>query len=191
MNLRRTTFVQFLILLAFWFALSGRWEPTFVAIGALSCGLITLLTHRIAGTTLRYDIDHLPVTRLPRAIARAAAFAAWMAGRIFLSSLQLAVIAVSPRMPLEPSVVRFRTDLRSPMARTVLANSISLVPGTLTVDVVDEVVTVHALAPNQVDELVSGRLQNKVAGLFLDDPQASVDPATIERSPETIDRAPE
>jgi multicomponent Na+:H+ antiporter subunit E len=187
MNLRRTTLVQFVVLLAFWFALSGRWEPTFIVIGVISCGLITLVTHRIAGTTLRYDIEHLPVVRLPRAVGRAAGYAAWIAGRIFISSFQLAVIALSPRMPLEPSIVRFRTDLRSPMARAVLANSISLVPGTLTVDVVDQVVTVHALAPNQVDDLVSGRLQNKVAGLFLDAPQASVDPATIER----VARAPD
>jgi multicomponent Na+:H+ antiporter subunit E len=103
-----------------------------------------------------------------------------MGWRILVASVQLAVIVLSPRMPLQPCTVRFRTSLTRPLARATLSNAISLVPGTLTVDIDGDLIVVHALSPHQLDDLVSGRLQNKVAAMFFEAPQSAVDPATIE-----------
>lgn len=181
MSVRRTTVVQFLVLFAFWITLSGRFEPLFLGLGVLTALVVTALTHEIAGTCLRSDIAHLPAARIPLAVVRGVGFAGWMAGRVFVSSLQLAAIAVSPRMPLEPCVLRFHTELRSPLARTVLANSISLVPGTLTVDIDGDLFVVHALAPSQAEDLIEGRMQNRVAAVFLEAAQPGVDPANLQR----------
>jgi multicomponent Na+:H+ antiporter subunit E len=184
-NLRRTTIVQVVVLSAFWFALSGRTDPLFVVTGLLTAVGVTAVTRRITGVCLRPDVDHLPLARVPVAVLRGVGFAVWMAGRILVASVQLTVIALSPRMPLDPCTVRFRTELRSPLARTTLTNSISLVPGTLTVDIRDDLIVVHALAPNQVEDLVSGRLQNRVAAVFLEEPQPGVDPTAIVREAES------
>ena len=178
-EIRRTTVVQAVILFAFWLALSGRFEPLFVVMGLITAIAVTAVTHRITGRALRPDGDHLPIGSLPPALLRGVGFAVWMGGRILVASVQLAVIALSPRMPLDPCTLRFRTQLRRPIARATLANAISLVPGTLTVDIDGDVFTVHALAPNQVDDLISGRLQNKIAAVFLEDEQPPVDPSTI------------
>ena len=179
-NVHRTTVVQALVLFGFWLALSQRADPLFIVMGAITAMAVTIVTHRIAGACLRHDVGHLPVGQIPLALVRAITFAAWMAGRILLASVQLAAIALSRNMPLDPCVVRFTTELRRPIARATLANSISLVPGTLTVDIEGNELTVHALNPAQVEDIVSGRLQNKVARLFLEEEQPSLDPATIE-----------
>lgn len=182
-RIRRTTLVQAAVLLAFWFALSGRTDPLFVVTGVLTVVIVTLVTSPITAECLRPDADHVRIARLPVALVRAVAFAGWMAGRIFVASLQLAKIALSPRLPLDPCWVRFHTELRTPLARTVLTNAITLVPGTLTVDIEGDDILVHALSPNQITDLVSGILQNKVAALFLEDAQPALDPNLIHRGP--------
>lgn len=52
---------------------------------------------------------------------------------------------LSPKFKNEPVIVQFRTDLKSKMARVLLANSITLTPGTITVSLEDDVYTVHCL----------------------------------------------
>lgn len=178
---RRTTMVQAVVLFAFWFALSGRTDPLFLVTGALTAVGVTAITTRITAVCLRPDADHVPIHRIPLALVRAVAFMFWMAGRILVASVQLARIVLSPSMPLDPCSVRFHTDLRSPLARTTLTNSISLVPGTLTVDIEGSEILVHALSPHQVDDLVTGRLQNKIAGIFLEGPQPALDASLIRR----------
>lgn len=176
----RTTLVKFVALLAFWFALSGRTDALFVVFGVVTAAVVTLVTRRITSSSLQPDGDRLALAQIPLAFVRALSFAVWMAGRILVASVQLAVIALSPRMPLEPCTIRFRTDLHRPLARTTLANAISLVPGTLTVDIDGAEIVVHALSPHQVEDLVSGRLQNKVAAVFLEAPQPAIHPDAIE-----------
>lgn len=179
MTRRRILVVQFVVLTGFWFALSGRTDPLFVVSGLATAAAVTALTHRITRSYLPAEYRPRRLRQLPSAAIRAIGFGVWMAGRILVASVQLASIALSPRMPLAPCTVRFRTELRRPLARTTLANAISLVPGTLTVDIDGDEILVHALSPRQVDDLVSGRLQNKVAALFLEAPQPAVDRAAI------------
>jgi len=59
------------------------------------------------------------------------------------SNLRLAVIVLSPSLPIKPGIVKVRTRLKSRMGRLMLANSITLTPGTLTVEVKDEWLYVH------------------------------------------------
>jgi multicomponent Na+:H+ antiporter subunit E len=180
-GIRRTTVLQVLVLFAFWLALSGRFEPLFLVTGLATAIVVTAMTRRLAAEGLRTDADHVPWRLVPMAVLRGVWFAMWMASRILVASVQLAVIALSPTMPLDPCTVRVRTQLRRPLARTTLANAISLVPGTLTVDIDGDEIVVHALSPSQVSDLTSGRLQNKVAAVFLEDPQPALDPGLVER----------
>jgi multicomponent Na+:H+ antiporter subunit E len=54
---------------------------------------------------------------------------------------------LDPRLPVDPVVVRFKTRLTSDLAVTAFANSITLTPGTVTVDVEEREFVVHALTP--------------------------------------------
>jgi multicomponent Na+:H+ antiporter subunit E len=181
MTSRRVLVFEFLGLSAFWIVLSGRTDPVFLAMGFVTTAAVTALTSRVVTGALATDKSPMPIRKVPLVAARTIAFVVWMAGRMLVSSLQIGRIAVSPQMALDPCEVRFRTPLRSPLARIVLTNAISLVPGTLTVDIDGDEIWVHALSAAQIDDLTSGALQNKVAGLFLDGPQPPVDLATVTR----------
>ena len=175
----RIVVALFVGLTAFWVVLSGRSDPLFLVMGVATTALVTAVTARLVSSALATDKPPIPLRRMPLVALRWVGFVGWMGGRILVSSAQIAVLAARPRLALSPCEVRFRTELRSPLARTLLTNAISLVPGTITVDIDGAEVWVHALSPSQVGDLTSGRLQNKVAGLFLEEPQPPVDPASI------------
>lgn len=177
----RIAVALFVGLTTFWIVLSGRSDPLFIAMGVATTALVTGVTARVVSSALATDKPPMPLRRMPLVAVRWVAFIGWMGGRILVSSAQIAVLAVRPRLALSPCELRFRTELRSPLARTILTNAISLVPGTITVDIDGTEVWVHALSPAQVGDLTSGRLQNKVAGVFLEGPQPAVDPASITR----------
>jgi multicomponent Na+:H+ antiporter subunit E len=59
------------------------------------------------------------------------------------ANLDVAYRVLHPDMPIRPGIVRVRTDLESEMAKTILANSITLTPGTLTVDIVGQDLYIH------------------------------------------------
>jgi multicomponent Na+:H+ antiporter subunit E len=59
------------------------------------------------------------------------------------ANLDMARRVLSPSLPLRPAVVEVETELKSPLGRLILANSITLTPGTLTVDVRDQVLLIH------------------------------------------------
>jgi multicomponent Na+:H+ antiporter subunit E len=68
----------------------------------------------------------------------------WVFGiALYRSNIDVARRVLSPSLPLRPGVVQIRTGLTSAMGRLLLANSITLTPGTLTVDVEDDRMTIH------------------------------------------------
>lgn len=62
---------------------------------------------------------------------------------IVLANLDVLYRVVHPNLPIRPGIVRIKTSLKSDEAKTFLANSITLTPGTLTVDIVDDWLYVH------------------------------------------------
>jgi len=69
-------------------------------------------------------------------------------------------------MPIRPGLLRFNTKLRSQTGQIILANSITLTPGTITVDFQDGTYTIHALVPDAAATLVDAKMQSKIEGMF-------------------------
>jgi len=67
------------------------------------------------------------------------------------ANLDVAVRVLHPDVPIRPGIVKVRTSLTSPMAKTFLANSITLTPGTLTVDIHGQDLYVHWININTDD----------------------------------------
>jgi multicomponent Na+:H+ antiporter subunit E len=165
---------QFFALLVFWFLLSGQFNALFVGMGVVCAALVTLMTQDMVGRSFGPATGGLHT--LPVRTWRFARFALWLLLQIPPAGLQIAHAVLRRRMPVEPCVLRFRTRLESQVARTLLANSITLIPGTLTIAVDGAEFTVHAFAPRFADDLVSAKLQNRVGHLFLQEPE---DPPTV------------
>ena len=156
----------FALLLTFWLLLSQQWNALFIGMGVVSAAAVTWASVGFLERTIGPAREHPRVNAVWFAI-----YAGWLFGRIVPSAVQVARIVLDPRLPPRPGIVRFRTQLSSPAARTVLANSITLVPGTMTLEVEDDEFTVHAFTPDAVDDLATARMQNRIATAFRDERQ--------------------
>jgi multicomponent Na+:H+ antiporter subunit E len=74
---------------------------------------------------------------------------------LITSNIDMARRVVSPELPIYPAIVEIQTQLHSPLGKLMLANSITLTPGTLTVDVDDDILRIHWIDTRPVDELHS------------------------------------
>ena len=176
--------VEFLVLLGFWLVLSGQYSPMFIGMGAVSAALVTAYTYRLVMQGL--GAPGRGLADAPIRAARAVAYGAWLLTRIPPAGVQVAYYVLHPAMPIKPGVLRFRTSLQSQMARAALANSITLVPGTLTLRVIDDEFVVHAFVPASAADLIQGGMQRRIAHAFLeeelDDPEATWQPPEQEAS---------
>lgn len=157
----------FLLLLGFWLLLSGRFNPLFIGMGVAS----SLLISRAVTPLFEHTIG--PAGVHPRVrTGRLLVYIGWLLGRMLVSALQIAWIVLNPRVPPKPGIVRLRTDLRSPAARAMLANSITLVPGSMTLEMDADELTVHSFTPDAVEDLATAAMQNRIAAIFGDQEQA-------------------
>jgi multicomponent Na+:H+ antiporter subunit E len=164
------TFRRFLLgsaLLGFWLLLSGRLDPLFVVMGVVSAVAITFASTPLLERTIGSAGAHPRVNLL-----KLAPYVFWLVGRILASAVQIAWIVINPRVPPEPGIVRLRVDLASPAARAMLSNSLTLVPGTMTLEMDEHEATVHSFTPDAVDDLATGAMQNRIAAIFGDVEQA-------------------
>jgi multicomponent Na+:H+ antiporter subunit E len=160
--------VLVLPLFAFWVVLSGKFDAFHLGAGFLCSVAIAL------GSCYLYALDP-PLAepgRHPFAVfpwLRMLAYLPWLFGQIFVSSLQVAKLVLSPKLDIRPKLFRFVYPLPNGLARTTLANSITLTPGTVTIDLRGDEYVVHALtdaaaAPLEGDE--TGNMKERVAHVF-------------------------
>ena len=159
--------LQFAILFAFWLVLSRRYEAKYLYIGALSAGLVTFLTHDfLYPRTYPGKKRETSLLLTLSQWARFLGYLPWLLLSIVKANLQVAYLILHPQMPIDPAFIKFRTQLRSKVAHVTLANSITLTPGTLTVDLEEGCYIVHALTPQSAQGLLTGQMQNKVGAIF-------------------------
>lgn len=121
-------FVSFAILFFFWILFSGRFDLFHLGLGAISCLMVAGVSH-----ALLFPCGIYP--GIFRTWIRFAAYLPWLIVQIFLANLHVLYLTFHPRMmeKINPKVIEFDSRLTSDVARTTFANSITLTPGTITV----------------------------------------------------------
>lgn len=147
------TALTFAVCFALWLVLSGHPTPLHLLQGALSAALVVYLNR---------DLELLSAS--VRCGPRFLAYLPWLIKEIVVANVQVIRIVVHPRLPVDPVVVRFRTRLAGDLAVTTFANSITLTPGTVTIDVDEREFVVHALTP-QTPASFAG-MEGRVAKVF-------------------------
>jgi multicomponent Na+:H+ antiporter subunit E len=158
-----------ILLFTFWVVLSGKFDLFHLGWGAASAVCIALGTRRLLvlpppiGSEHRHPMDVVPWGRL-------LVYMPWLAWQIFLSAVQVALVVLHPKMPIQPSLIRFRVALPHVMAQLTLSTSITMTPGTITLDVQDDEFLVHALTHRSASDLLpphgTGAMQDRVASLY-------------------------
>jgi len=152
-----TKLATFITMLIFWVLLSGMFDAFHLSLGVLSCLLVTLFSHEL----LFYgEKKHSWLKGTLGLIA----YLPWLFWQILLANLEVAYIVLHPRMLdlIDPRLVRFKTLLTRPIAKVTFAQSITLTPGTITVDIHEDEFTVFALTRSAAEAL-PGEMERRIA----------------------------
>lgn len=170
-NARRLT--QWVILFGLWLAFMGNFVFEYLVVGALSAAAAIALTDRLFEGTHEGRFASAPndVGWYLRTTVKFFAYLPWLAWQIVVSNIHVAYLVLHPRMPIHPSLVLFDTTLVSERAQVALAQSITLTPGTITVDASRGKFLVHCLSDTTREGIAAGDIQRKIAKVF-DEPWA-------------------
>jgi len=182
----RATAGQFLTIFglsyAFYLLLAGTVTDTFeLATGAVSAAIVAVALSRVSLT------DPIRPRRALGQALRLCLYVPYLLFEIARSNVQIAYIVLHPSLPIDPEVVEFDAAVWTPLSVVTLANSITLTPGTLTVDVTRRHFTVHALTNGSRESLLAGGLERAVRFLFYGR-AAARGPSPRERGEDGTDR---
>ena len=153
--LYKTIILKSLAFFVIWLLLSGKYDVFHMGVGLVSSvGLAWMHTGHL---------DSLP-RLLP--FMRIVWYFPWVLGRIFQSGLHLSFLILHPALPIAPKLLSYKTTLRDRAAIVMLGNSITLTPGTITVELKSQDLVVHAMDDKSAHDITSLRLEQQIAGLF-------------------------
>ncbi|PKG33938.1 Na+/H+ antiporter subunit E [Methanoregula sp.] len=147
------------ILFGFWILLSAHFDTFHLAAGAACAIIVALLSHDLLFTR--------PVRGGFFTLLHFTHYCGWLFIEIWLAGLDVAYRVLHPDLPIDPQVVTFDTPFTDDIVRTVFANSMTLTPGTITIDVSGSTYTVHALTSEAARDLTEGRsIEKRVHRIF-------------------------
>lgn len=155
-----------LVLFGFWLLLSPKRDSFHLGLGAATALVVAVLAARLVAqppalgsTAGDQTLRQMPWHRFGR-------YLPWLGTRVVVASLEVAYIVLHPRLPISPRIVRITARYPHTLARLTLANSITLTPGTVTLDVEGDTFVVHALTDEGARATQDGAMADRVASLF-------------------------
>lgn len=145
-----------LILVALWLAVSGVYKPPLLLLGAASVALVVWLSRRMQVI----GAEHNPLLfswRLP-------VYWIWLLWQIILANIHVAQRVLAPD-GVRPTVIRVPVPHDTAVGRATYANSVTLTPGTVTLLLSPDSLTVHALDAHSADGLSDGKMARRIKWL--------------------------
>lgn len=152
----RYTISLILILTALWLSVSGVYKPPLLLLGAASVVLVTWLGQRMHVV----GVEHNPLLfswRLP-------VYWVWLLWQIIVANVHVARCVLNPG-GLRPTVIHVPVPHKTAVGRVTFANSVTLTPGTVSLLLSSDSLTVHALDAHSADGLTDGKLARRISWL--------------------------
>jgi multicomponent Na+:H+ antiporter subunit E len=149
--------ILFVGLVGFWAALSLEPAPHLAAAGLVTCGAV-------AAWIVKRELD-LTGWGAVAYLRSALTYTPWLLYQIVLANLRVIRIVWSPKLPIDPCMVEVPCSLKNHISRATYANSITLTPGTVTIDVGPDKLLVHALTAKDAEDLASGDMERRIRPL--------------------------
>ncbi len=143
------------VLAVVWLLLSGHFEPLILGLGLASCVAVVAITRRMD----LIDREGHPIHLTRRAVG----YWLWLGGEIVKANIDVAKRVLAPRMSISPTVVRLAASQKSDLGLVIYANSITLTPGTISIDVEPGEILVHALSRDAATALEGGDMDRRVS----------------------------
>ena len=156
------------LLVGLWVGLSGRLDGLFLTAGIISVAVVLFVTEAIFHPSDPLGFERPPsrFTWLAGTIFRLVFYFPLLLWQITLANIHVARLVLHPRMPISPSLVEFESPLRTEASNAVLANSITLTPGTVTVDMSAHRFIIHCLSESSRQGIQDGTLLKQVARAY-------------------------
>jgi multicomponent Na+:H+ antiporter subunit E len=151
------TVATWVMMFALWVILSGMFDVFHLGAGLLTIAIVAWLQSFLV--PMRKENE--PRLRLIPVLL----YVPWLFWQMVLSALLVARLILWERERIDPRIVVFRSNQPSVVHHTVFANSITLTPGTLTVDLQGDRYLVHAICERTENDLLNGPMARKVARL--------------------------
>lgn len=143
-----------------WILWSGYFKPLLLGLGlasALVCTYLALRMRKADGEGSQFNIlQH---------IVQLATYWPWLLMEVARSNLDVAKIILAREIKIDPVMIRLKASQSTEMGQVIYGNSITLTPGTITVDIEDGELLVHALAQSGADGLHEGEMDRRVTAL--------------------------
>ena len=144
-----------LIIFAFWIFLSGEFSFILLLSGIISSLLVSYMSNDLLIGNGDIKLGFIRTIRFIR-------FLPWLLWQIVLANIDLALRTLHPKMPINPILINIKNNLKTDLGMVILANSITLTPGTVTIDINENEFLVHVISEKAAQSLISGEMQARV-----------------------------
>ncbi len=146
-----------IVLMLAWLLWSGIYKPVVLGLGAFSC-LLTLFLARRMGFFAHSS-------ELLRMMRRLPGYWVLLVKDIIVSSWNVTKIVLAPQLVIQPTIVKIDSAALGEMGQTILGNSITLSPGTVTLDIDDGQLLVHCLSTEDAVALQQDDIVERIKAL--------------------------
>lgn len=155
--MKKTYTTFFFIIISFWLALSGKFEVLFLFFALISTFFVLFICFKlnIFSTTAEKLFSKLSIFK----------YGYWLLGQIIHSSFIVAKLIFSKNTNYTSKFIEIETDLHSNEKKVIFANSITLTPGTVTVDVKEGIFEVHILEENAHKSFLNKEMETKIKAI--------------------------
>jgi multicomponent Na+:H+ antiporter subunit E len=156
-------FFIFILLMTFWLLISASADWQHILVGVFFCTILTVFW-----SSLSISAENKTDFKLKQGFLLIKYFF-FLAIEIVVANINVAMIVLNPRLPISPGIVIMRCDLERSLLRVLYVNSITLTPGTITVELEDNLLIVHALTEDVahgVEDWALSRRLMELEGLY-------------------------
>lgn len=153
----RHTIILSLSLTVFWLTISGHYNALMLSLGAIAIAIVVYIAHRMDVVDHEAQPLHLTL-KIP-------AYYAWLIKEIILANLLVVKHIWLGNKSISPVFATITASQKTDTGKVIYANSITLTPGTVTVELQGDQFMVHALLRESIEDLESGDMDRRVTQL--------------------------
>jgi multicomponent Na+:H+ antiporter subunit E len=163
MNIRNIVNL-FVLLFLIWLMLTGSTDPVNLVVGLVLAAIFAIIfgKNSMVFGKLRFT---------PKMFYYSFLYLIVFLWELIKSNVRVALMVISPSLPINPGIIKVKTKLKSPMGRMILANSITLTPGTLTIDIKEDTFYIHwidvkTLDPEKAGQEIIGKFEKYLEVIY-------------------------
>lgn len=144
----------------FWIILSNIFDFVHILLGVVSSLIVAYVSHDLFITTNK-------LTEAPKKVFKFLIYSSWLIKEVIKANIDVAKILLDPDLPISPRIIKYNSKLEKDISKTTLGNSITLTPGTLTVDIDEENnYYIHCLAKHHATGFKESEMEYNVKEVF-------------------------